>query len=100
MLVDTKRVPKTLTTDGSLVEHFYTKPPTPLSKTYEIVILCAEGRRWVMVLGFQGFEFCSISTYQGFSWLHINRPVNQIDYTKVLLLPAPTLGGMDFVPED
>jgi hypothetical protein len=53
-----------------------------------------------MVLGFQGFEFCSISTYQGFSWFRINRPVNQIDYTKVLLLPAPTLGGMDFVPED
>jgi hypothetical protein len=30
----------------------------------------------------------------------MNQPVNQIDYTRKILLPAPTLGGMDFVPEE
>jgi hypothetical protein len=51
-----------------------------------------------MVVGFQGFKFCSISNLSRV-FMVAHQPVNQMDYTKVLLLPTPSLGGMDFVPE-
>jgi hypothetical protein len=52
-----------------------------------------------MVVRFQGFKFCSISNLSRV-FMVMHQPVNQMDYTKVLLLPTPTLGGMDFVPKD
>jgi hypothetical protein len=54
-----------------------------------------------MVLGFQGFKSL-LYFYLSRVFMVPHQLTGQSNrlYTKVLLLPAPALGGMDLVPED